>query len=153
MMKKEPPYTFKVKFPSDLDYIAPIRKFAAEILQTQQFGPKFSFRSEVIVDEICHNAVLYGSQTMDASVDFACTIYSDRAEFQINDQGGSVDNLKKLKDCIENREGHFEKELEHFKSEKGLGIEIVRMLSAEVDLKIDADNVTSIRVVRKREDN
>jgi hypothetical protein len=43
--------------------------------------------------------------------------------------------------------------MEHFKSSKGLGLEIVRMLSAEMNLKIAKDNVTSIHIVRKREDN
>jgi len=153
MMKKETPRTFKIKIPSDVDYVAPVRKFVSEILQVQHFNPKFSFRSEVIVDEICHNAVLYGSQTLDASVDLIVSIYSDRVEFQINDQGGNKDNVQRLKDVIENKDERFEKELEHFKSNKGLGLEIVRMLSAEVNLKINKDNVTSIHVVRKREDN
>jgi anti-sigma regulatory factor (Ser/Thr protein kinase) len=153
MMKKETPHTFKIKIPSDVDYIAPVRKFIAEILQVQQFNPKFTFRSEVIVDEICHNAVLYGSQTLDAAVDLIVSLYPDRVEFQINDQGGNKDNVQRLKEVIENKDERFEKEMEHFKSSKGLGLEIVRMLSAEVNLKITKDNVTSIQVVRKREDS
>jgi len=59
-MKNETPYIFKVKIPSHVDYIPPIRKFIAEVLQIKGFDSKFSFRSEVIVDEICYNAVMYG---------------------------------------------------------------------------------------------
>lgn len=152
-MKTESPYVFKVKIPSDADYIPPIRKFVADILQIKSFDPKFTFRSEVIVDEICHNAVTYGSQSIDATVDLVCSIYSDRAEFEINDQGGSVDNVNRLKSEFEKKDESFKKEVEYFKSNKGLGLEIVRMLSAEVELKIGEDNVTSIRVVRKREED
>jgi anti-sigma regulatory factor (Ser/Thr protein kinase) len=151
-MKNETPYIFKVKIPSHVDYIPPIRKFIAEVLQIKGFDSKFSFRSEVIVDEICYNAVMYGSQSMDATVDLVCTVYSDRAEFQINDQGGSKENVQRLKSAMEQRNEEFEKQVEYFKSNKGLGLEIVRMLSAEFDLKIGKDNVTSIRVVRKREE-
>jgi anti-sigma regulatory factor (Ser/Thr protein kinase) len=89
---------------------------------------------------------------MDATVDLVCTVYSDRAEFQINDQGGSKENVQRLKSAMEQRDEEFEKQVEYFKSNKGLGLEIVRMLSAEFDLKIGKDNVTSIRVVRKREE-
>jgi anti-sigma regulatory factor (Ser/Thr protein kinase) len=151
-METETPYIFKVKIPADADYIPPIRKFVAEILQIKNFDPKFTFRSEVIVDEICHNAVTYGSQSADATVDLVCSIYSDKAEFQINDQGGSAEHVERLKTAMDKRDEALEKEVEFFKSNKGLGLEIVRMLSAEVDLKIGDDNVTSIRVVRKREE-
>jgi anti-sigma regulatory factor (Ser/Thr protein kinase) len=151
-MKNEPPYIFKVKIPSHVDYIPPIRKFVAEILQVKSFNSKFSFRSEVIIDEICHNAVMYGSQSMNATIDLVCTVFPDRVEFQINDQGGNAENVQRLKSAMENRDEEFEKEVDYFKSSKGLGLEIVRMLSAEVDLKIGKDNVTSIRVVRKREE-
>ncbi|HAJ80291.1 MAG TPA: hypothetical protein DCO75_11030 [Fibrobacteres bacterium] len=152
-MKKDLQYTFKVKIPSDQDYIPPVRKFIAELIQIQHFNPKFSFRSEIIVDEICHNAVLYGSRTLDATIDLTCCIYSDRVEFQINDQGGNPENMEQLKKVIENKEEPKGKEEEQSRSAKGLGLEIVRMLSAEVNLKIDKNNMTSIQVIRRREDN
>jgi anti-sigma regulatory factor (Ser/Thr protein kinase) len=151
-MKKDLPYTFKVKIPSDQDYIPPVRKFIAELIQIQHFNPKFSFRSEIIVDEICHNAVLYGSRTLDATIDLTCCIYSDRVEFQINDQGGNQENMEQLKKVIDNKDEQNEK-LQQSRPGKGLGLEIVRMLSAEVNLKIDKNNMTSIQVIRRREDN
>jgi anti-sigma regulatory factor (Ser/Thr protein kinase) len=95
---------------------------------------------------------MYGSQSMNATIDLVCTVFPDRVEFQINDQGGNAENVQRLKSAMENRDEEFEKEVDYFKSSKGLGLEIVRMLSAEVDLKIGKDNVTSIRVVRKREE-
>lgn len=152
-MKNETPYVFKVKIPSDVDYIPPIRKLVADVLQIKSFDSKFSFRSEVIVDEICHNAVMYGSQSLDATVDLICAIYADRVEFQINDQGGSKEHMHRLKSAMDQPDEEFERDVEHYRSKKGLGLEIVRMLSAEVDLKIGEDNVTSIRVVRKREED
>ena len=150
-MKSANPLLFKLKFPSNADYIPPIRKFVSEVLQVQHFNPKFSFRSEVIVDEICYNAVMYGSHSMEATVDLLCSVFPDRVEFQINDEGGSHEHMERLKKVIEKRD-EVETDNVHSKSNKGLGLEIVRMLSAKVNLKIKKDNVTSIQVVKNRED-
>jgi anti-sigma regulatory factor (Ser/Thr protein kinase) len=150
-MKNANPLIFKVKFPSNADYIPPLRKFVSEVLHVQRFNPKFSFRSEVIVDEICYNAVMYGSHSMDAAVDLICHVFPDRVEFQINDEGGSHEHMERLKRVIE-KSDEDEKEASHLKSNKGLGLEIVRMLSAKVNLKIKKDNVTSIQVIKNRED-
>jgi len=150
-MKSTNPLTFKVKFPSNADYIPPIRKFVSEVLQVERFNQKFSFRSEVIVDEICFNAVMYGSHSMDATVDLVCSVFPDRVEFQINDEGGSHENMERLKKVIEKSDDE-EKEVDQSRASKGLGLEIVRMLSAKVNLKIKKDNITSIQVIKKRED-
>jgi anti-sigma regulatory factor (Ser/Thr protein kinase) len=150
-MKSANPLTFKVKFPSNADYIPPIRKFVADVLQVQHFNPKFSFRSEVIVDEICYNAVMYGSHSIEATVDLICSVFSDRVEFQINDEGGSREHMEQLKKVIEKTDDG-DNETEHSRSTKGLGLEIVRMLSANINLRIKKDNVTSIHVVKNRED-
>jgi anti-sigma regulatory factor (Ser/Thr protein kinase) len=150
-MKSLNPMTFKVKFPSNSDYIPPIRKFVSAVLQTQRFNQKFSFRSEVIVDEICHNAVMYGSHSVDATVDLICSVFPDRVEFQVNDEGGNREHMERLKKVIEKNDT-LEKGPEHQRSMKGLGLEIVKMLSAHINLRIKQDNVTSIHVVKNRED-
>jgi anti-sigma regulatory factor (Ser/Thr protein kinase) len=150
-MKNVNPLSFKIKFPSNADYIPPIRKFISEVLQVEHFNPKFSFRSEVIVDEICYNAVMYGSHSMEATVDLICSVFPDRVEFQINDEGGTHDHMERLKKVIEKGDD-TEPEAEQSKPNKGLGLEIVKMLSAKVNLKIKKDNVTSIQVVKQRED-
>jgi anti-sigma regulatory factor (Ser/Thr protein kinase) len=151
-MDNQNPYIIKMRFPSDLDYISPVRKFVAETLQVNHFSPKFAYRSEVIVDEICHNAITHGSRTMDATVEIDCRIFPDRFEFQANDQGGKKEDLERLKNAVKKAnakaaEAYMEKE-----DGRGLGLEIVRLLSEDVKLEISQDNMTTVRVVRKRED-
>jgi len=151
-MDNNNPYSIKMRFPSDLDYIPPVRKFVAETLQVNHFSSKFAYRSEVIVDEVCHNAIIHGSRTMDAMVEIDCKIYPDRFEFQAHDQGGTKDDLDKLKAAMKKTEaGSVGASLEK-KEKTGLGLEIVRLLSEDVKLEIGKDNVTTVRVVRKRED-
>jgi anti-sigma regulatory factor (Ser/Thr protein kinase) len=150
-MENKNPYIFKIKFPSDLDYIAPVRKFVAETLSVTKFSPKFAYRSEVIVDEICHNAIIHGSRSLDATVEMVCKIFPDRFEFQVNDQGGKKDDLDRLKTAMKKADTRLA-EITEEKDSRGLGLEIVRLLSEEVKMEVGEGNTTTVRVVRKRED-
>jgi anti-sigma regulatory factor (Ser/Thr protein kinase) len=150
-MDSQNPYIIKMKFPSDLDYIPAVRKFVAETLSVNKFSSKFAYRSEVIVDEICHNAITHGSRTIDATVEIICKIYPDRFEFQVNDQGGKKTDLERLKAAMKKAETHAS-EFTPEKEDRGLGLEIVRLLSEEIKMEIGDDNMTTVRVVRKRED-
>jgi anti-sigma regulatory factor (Ser/Thr protein kinase) len=149
-MAEKKPFQVKIKFPGDIEYIPAVRKYVSEMLQVCQFSPKFAFRSEIIVDEICNNAVTYGCQAADATVEVICHIFGERIEFEVKDSGGKKEDLKRLRASMKARKddhasGEPKKNLE------GLGLEIVRMLSEKVDVEIDANNLTSIRVLRLRE--
>lgn len=145
-MNIEFPFSVNIKFPGDLEYIPAVRKFIAELLLVSDFSPKFAYRSEIIIDEICNNAVVYGCQTEDAEIELKNQIFDDRIEFTIQDQGGTRDNLTRLQKAANNPS---EDTHEHDKA--GLGLEIVRMLSERLDVIIDDDNFTSVHIVRKRE--
>lgn len=140
------PYKIAMSFPGDMEYIPAIRKFVSEVLQVSNFSSKFAYRSEIIVDEISNNAVNYGCKEECACIDLECLIHEDRIEFTIKDQGGTKENLDKLHNAVNCT-------TENEVSKKALGIEIVRMLSESMDIKIDKENLTSIHIVRKREDS
>lgn len=145
------PYVIRVTFPGSLEYVAPLRKLVAEVLIGNNFSQKFAYRSEVIVDEVCSNAVIYGSRTHDASVEFSCYIHDDHIEFEIRDQGGRRSDVDRLKVAVGNPSGSADKNLQlAVPDSPNLGLDIVRMLSEEVNMEIDENNVTTVRVVRKR---
>jgi anti-sigma regulatory factor (Ser/Thr protein kinase) len=150
-MAEKVPYKLRIKFPGDLEYIPAVRKFVSEMLLVSQFSPKFAFRSEIIVDEICNNAVTYGCSSLDASVEVVCMVHDDRIEFQVKDGGGAAEDVKRLRDAVAAEKAAAEV-MDGKRSAAGLGLEIVRLLSEEVNLEVDDNNLTSIRVVRKRED-
>lgn len=146
-------YKLKLSFPGNYEYVAPIRKFIYEALLVNNYNQKFAYRSEVIVDEICSNAICYGCKTIDARIELLCLIFNDRFEVQIKDQGGERKDIERLRFAVKN----FEEEQKKGGSDvikdirkECLGLEIVRMLSEEIDLQIDDNNVTTLRVVRKR---
>lgn len=145
-MNIEFPYSVSITFPGDLEYIPAVRKFIAELLLISDFSPKFAYRSEIIVDEICNNAVVYGCRTENAEIELKNQIFDDRIEFTIQDQGGTKDNLTRLQKAANNTSEDVNA---HDKTT--LGLEIVRMLSERLDVMIDDDNLTSVHIVRKRE--
>ncbi|MBD3345331.1 MAG: hypothetical protein GF401_09745 [Chitinivibrionales bacterium] len=143
-------YKIKLQFPGDSEYIPPIRKFVAETLQACNFNPKFAYRSEIIVDEVCNNAVLYGCKSSESMVELLFNIYPNRTEFIIKDPGGSKDDIDRLRKTVEKRGESVQ--LEPRSKKDKLGLEIVRMLSEEMDFQIDENNLTTVRVVRKKDD-
>jgi len=143
------PYSLDIKFPGDLEYIPSVRKFIAELMQISDFTPRFAYRSEIIVDEICNNAVVYGCHSDNAEINLLSTIGKDHIEFTIKDQGGSKNNLTQLKKAIQSDSSKDDESLH----ESGLGLEIVRMLSERLDVVIDENNLTSVHIVRNREKN
>lgn len=150
-MTEKSTYQLKLTFPGNLEYVSPVRKFVSEVLLVNNYSQKFAYRSEVIVDEICSNAISYGCQSVDAVVDFRCAIFPDRIEVEVKDQGGCNKDIDRLRVAVRNNEEQ-KKEFDALDSHiKGcLGLEIVRMLSNQVDLHIDDNNVTTVRVVRNR---
>ncbi|MDR0330584.1 MAG: ATP-binding protein [Chitinispirillales bacterium] len=144
------PYTISVRLPSDLEIIPSIRKFVSEVLQVSGFSAKFAFRSEIIVDAICNNAITYGSEGgAESEVEASCVIYEDRMEIVVKDSGGTLTNIERLKDAV--RRSRLGLPLSDY-GPSGMGLEIVKLLSETIELNVDENNVTSIHVVRKREE-
>ena len=139
-----------VSFPGNLEYVSPIRKFISEVLVRNNFSEKFAYRSEVIIDEICTNAISYGCKSAHALIEFQCLIYSDRIDFQVKDEGGNNEDVNRLRIAVEKTKEKQEdvSQIDSLGSDN-LGLEIVRMLSEKIDLQIDQNNVTTIRIIRK----
>jgi len=146
------PYVITVKLPSDLEIIPSIRKFVSEVLQVSGFSAKFAFRAEIIVDAICNNAICYGSGgDTDSEVEVDCQVHSDRMEVVVKDRGGSASHIRRLQEAVQgDRSGGlpFTGDAEA----SGMGLEIVKLLSESIEFNVDENNLTSVHVVRKRED-
>jgi serine/threonine-protein kinase RsbW len=143
------PVPISLAFPGNLEYIPAVRKFVAEAVLSCGFQPKFVYRCEVIVDELCNNAVTYGSVSVSATIKLFCQIFADRVELAISDEGGKKENVVKLKQAIKaNETTQNVSEI----NKQNMGMEIVRLLAEKVDLQIDESRgVTTVRVVKKCE--
>jgi anti-sigma regulatory factor (Ser/Thr protein kinase) len=139
-MKSEIPYRVSVSFPGELDYIPLVRQLVSDALQVLKFSPKFSFRSEFLVDELCNNAVIHGSPSDRQPVEVLCDAYADRVEIFVKGAGGYHENIQRFREAIAEAS-----------REKGHDIELIRLLSDTVTCTIDDNNVSHIHVVRMRE--
>ena len=142
-------YSVRLRFPGDIDYIPAVRKFVAEMLGAAKFSAKFAYRSEIIVDEVCHNAVTFGCQSPNAEIELAFRIHHDRVELEVKDPGKGKDtDRRRLKLAVERGASP-----DAMRPKEQLGLEIVKMLAEKLDFEIDENNLTSVRVVRRREDS
>jgi anti-sigma regulatory factor (Ser/Thr protein kinase) len=139
-MKPETPYRLAISFPGELDYIPLVRQLVSDALQVLKFSPKFSFRSEFLVDELCNNAVIHGSPSVHQPVEVLCDAYEDRAEISVKGSGGYSENIERFREAISEAS-----------REKGNGLELIRLLSDTVTCTIDDNNISHIHIVRKRE--
>jgi len=151
-MPHEKTIDFNLVFPGDLEYIPAVRKFVSDMLAAGNFSPKFAYRSEIIIDEICNNAVNFGCLSVDANVELACRIDTREVEFIIKDEGGRKEDVKKLSEAIKKKPPAKQPSAaKNAGDDKCLGLEIVRMISDRVDFQIDKNNITSVRVIKKRD--
>ncbi|MBD3317175.1 MAG: hypothetical protein GF344_15420 [Chitinivibrionales bacterium] len=151
-MADQDTYSVTIRFPGDFEYIPAVRKFVSDILQTSNLDQKFAFRSEIIVDEVCANAVNFGCTKPDAHVELTVALTGDRVEFHIRDEGGRQRDVERLRAAVNEKSRIPLEAAQNEAATEGLGLEIVRMLSEKVDLEIDENNLTSLHVVRRRED-
>ncbi len=142
MSEKEP---LHIEFPVDADFIPAVRKFVAEATLIEGFTPKFSYRTEIIVDELCNNAVKFGPSRTESSVKISCEFDKDVLELTVQDPGGNQQDIQNLRKAIGADQGK-----QHY---LGHGLEIVRMLTSGMELTQTPQGETVIRVVKRRSEN
>ncbi len=143
----------ELEFPADMEYIPLIRKLVSEVMTVNEFSPKYAYRAEIIADEICMNAVKFGSPRMESRILFRCTVFPERVEMTIKDEGGDPDNLARLRRVLETMDREEERPGPDGIKSRGRGLEIVRMLANGVDMKVDPQGLTEIHVIKYRQDS
>jgi anti-sigma regulatory factor (Ser/Thr protein kinase) len=139
-MKQEP---LHIEFPADADYIPAVRKFIADSVVIEGFSQKFSYRTEIIVDELCNNSVKYGPRNQEGRVKIHCQYQDDALQLVVQDSGGQEHDVQRLKLAIDANAGQD-------KATSGHGLEIVRMLSSDMELTQNNSGETIIKVLKRR---
>lgn len=142
MSEKEP---LQIEFPVDADFIPAVRKFVAESSLIEGFTPKFSYRTEIIVDELCNNAVKFGPTQPNNAIKIHCDFEPETLQLTVQDPGGNPKDVQNLRKAIT-----MEQDRQHF---MGHGLEIVRMLTSGMEMTQTPSGETIIRVVKRRSHN
>lgn len=80
----------KLSVPSCLKYIRPIQMFIGQLAQQLGFCRTRIYDIELIIDEVCSNAIEHGSETPDSGIDLTLTFDSSKLEIHVRDKGKSV---------------------------------------------------------------
>lgn len=140
--------TLTFSFPGDVGIIPTVRKFVADVLVAHNFSSRYIYRSEIVIDEVCHNAIMHGCHKVDAEIVLIMHINEAGVEFFVQDEGGRTTDLQRLKKAIDKPKTIAAKSVDG-----KIGLEIVKMFSEEFDFHVGDDNLTSVRIMRKREDS
>ena len=131
-------------------FIPGVRVCISRIAYNFGFDEQESYQIETVVDEICSNAIEYGSLGKDKKIRLECAFDKDEMELIVQDSGGrefNVEevfqrNLKSLQDEI--TEGVSSEEVK-----RGRGLIIVQKLVDKLDIKTHKDG-TTVRIIKKR---
>ncbi len=138
--------TYQLECPSDLDYVQPLRHFVAELARLEGFPKKFCFRTEILVDELCTNAVVHGSEEPHGEIQVCAAFHPDRMDLSVQDHGGRPEKLEVLRTAVYSpRPPHSET--------KGRGLVIVQMLSDDLKLNLTDSGHTQVHVTKLREED
>jgi anti-sigma regulatory factor (Ser/Thr protein kinase) len=141
------PEMIHVTFPSDIEYIPAVRKFVADLALVAQHTPRFAFRTELLVDEICNNAVKHGSLQIEALITLTVCLYQDRIELLVNDPGGAQDDVQELRRIVDQLDStHPEEPIP-----RGRGLAIVRTLANHLSVHT-GNGLTEVKIVKFREE-
>ncbi len=136
-----------ISFPATLEFVPMLREFVADSLRAEGFSDKFAYRTEVIVDELCGNAVRYGSSSPKSRVAIRVEMEGDEVSLVVKDEGGSKENIQKLRDKV------VEAEAQSSLPKRNLGLEIVKMLAESVEVSTDLETITKVQILRREEES
>jgi len=137
------PAKFEIEMPSDLELIAPLRQFIADLARISGYSKRFCFRTEIIVDELATNAVIHGSTALDSCIHIETGFTAEDMQLSVHDSGGTSGNMENLKRAVHSSPPKGKDPV------KGRGLVIAQMLSDEVSIQVE-NGQTVVKVVKRR---
>ena len=136
----------KLKIPSAVFYIDPVRSFIGTLAKNLGFHRKRVADIQLVIDEICSNAVHHGS--IDATVGIKLEIKSDEHSLEILVRDTGPEDKGKKNWLTRERLSEIEANRSP-SNESGHGIFIAKSLSDTYEMQINAAGGTDVRVAFK----
>lgn len=139
-----PKADIELKIPSAVFYIEPVRAFVGNLARSLGFPRKRVADIQLVLDEVCSNAVHHGSANANASVKLRIGVDDHALEILVRDTGtGNAPQKNWL-----TRERLLEIEANRSPSgERGHGIFIAKSLSDTHEMQSNDTGGTDVRVV------
>lgn len=139
----------KMELSPDFAFVPGIRSCISRAAYNFGFDDREAYHIEMIADEICNNAVEYGSKNKDGKIKLECRFLNNQMELVVTDYGGKkfdVDQeLKKGVSIIQPAINRVDKE----EPTRGRGLIIVKKLADRLDIKT-GKNGTQVSIVKKK---
>jgi anti-anti-sigma factor len=137
----------KVSFPPLLAMVPALRNFISRVMINKGYSDRDSFRIETIVDEICNNAVQYGSP--DKTDNISLRVKVDWTKIELDAENVSdTDKKDQLKKHMDNLKNNIHVQGD---SARGRGLALVKMLASELTAEI-TDTGTMVHVTKLKEE-
>lgn len=142
--------TLSMKMPSDISLVPSVRACVSDFISVCKAGEKAVFQSELIIDELCNNAIEHGTQDLDKTIEVQCSVnekhieisvyngYSSRSAKEKNGHEIRKD-MEKWADSPNRAENEF----------RGRGLGLVKKYSDSFDINSSNDG-TWVYVVKKK---
>ena len=134
----------KLKIPSAVFYIEPIRAFIGNLAQNLGFSRKRVADIQLVIDEICSNAIHHGSVNATVGVKLRIRIDTHSLEILVRDTGSPDTGEKSW--LTHERLSEIEKSRSP-SSESGHGIFIAKSLADTHEMHTNSTGGTDVRVV------
>jgi len=134
-----------LQVPANPGYVPAIRRLLSSVVLQKGYNRKDAFRIETIIDELANNAIEHGDHAeRKFYIDFS--LDRDKVELQVRNLTRGLDSS--LAQQVKQK---FENPVVDDDSIRGRGLALVKMLSSELRLDIDAQG-TTVHVTKVRED-
>jgi len=137
----------RISFPPQLAIVPAVRNFVSRVMVNKGYSDRDSFRIETIVDEICNNAVQYGSP--DRKDNITLRIKVDWGKIELDAENVSdADKKANLRKHMDNLKNNI-----HVQGDetRGRGLALVKMLASELTAEI-TDTGTMVHVTKLKEE-
>lgn len=145
-VKHETEYV-RVSFPSQMNVVPAVRGFVSRLMTSKGYSDRDSFRIETIVDEICNNAVEYGSLHDHSNITLRLKVDWDKVEIDAE----NVSDPEK-KELLMLHMKNLQHDMSFDNNEKrGRGLALVKMLASELSADI-TEKGTTVHVTKIKEE-
>lgn len=135
--------TISVDFPGDLEYVPDVRRFISNLIALRGFSRRFTFRMEIVIDELCSNAVKFGGLRVGDFITLTANLGEKEVAFDVSQPSASDEVVAQLRRSIALASGESD-ELAGLLP-NGRGMQIVKILCDSIEVKSDNGTVVSIR--------
>ncbi|MBN2036747.1 MAG: ATP-binding protein [Chitinispirillaceae bacterium] len=137
----------RISFPPQLSIVPAVRNFVSRVMVNKGYSDRDSFRIETIVDEICNNAVQYGSPERKDNIMLRIKVDWGKVELDAENVT-SRDEKDKLRKHMDGLKNNIPLKGE---STRGRGLALVKMLASELNAEI-TDTGTMVHVTKLKEE-